>query len=132
MTSRKKNNTDPVDVFRQAIEASGLPDSIKQAVGVNAAALSGKITNLLAQANGTLSFFIRDQSVYLLTGNHSADALVQVLLLAYEKQTTTLVFYDPSTRQQWNARVATTTTNPNVRLTASNRHAPPRQPWRTP
>ncbi|HRX77763.1 MAG TPA: hypothetical protein P5307_01815 [Pirellulaceae bacterium] len=99
MTSRTKNNTDPVDVFRHAIEASGLPDSIKQAVGVNAAALSGKITNLLTQANGAFSFFIRDQSVYLMTGNHSADALVQVLLLAFQKQSTVLVFYDPATRQ---------------------------------
>lgn len=92
-----------VETLQKAIADSKLPDDIKRMAANAKNPIYGKVYYVWPMSNGTFLFGISTPkggyAFTVKTGDLTADAMVKVILMAYEKQTLLFVFEDSAQTQ---------------------------------
>jgi hypothetical protein len=82
--------------LQQSIAASSLPADVKESVAASKTPTYGKVYYLWPMANRTFLFGVSTPkggvAFTIKSGDLSADAMIKLLLLSYEKQTPVYVF----------------------------------------
>lgn len=89
---------DELEVIQKSIADSKVPNEVKQAAANSKNPTYGKVYSLWPMSSGTFYFAISTPkgavAFTFQTGNLTADAMLKVLLFAYEKQVPIWVFED--------------------------------------